>query len=181
VQQLGYHEFVELGRVAVRTMEQKKIIVNNLLIRRATEALSKSDDIDSVRRILRDAFYGNDFDGFELTLVPGPTAPVASEENARPLLTWRKSDDDEAYGEWALTIDLKLASGQELGSFSLCRRCNGSPLLVDINLLIAGFNTALSGALERVFCGTVSDPAYEEHSSSNEDLIGVMHDARAEA
>jgi hypothetical protein len=35
VQHLGYHEFIELGRVAHRMMEQKKIIVNNPAICRA--------------------------------------------------------------------------------------------------------------------------------------------------
>jgi hypothetical protein len=50
VQHLGYHEFLELGWVAHRTMEQKRIIVNDLTIRRATEALSRSKDMEGVGR-----------------------------------------------------------------------------------------------------------------------------------
>src|SRR5262249_57088012 len=55
VQHLGYHEFFELGRVAYRTFEQKKIIVNNLAIRRATEALVNVNTIDQMRVVLEEA------------------------------------------------------------------------------------------------------------------------------
>ena len=48
-----------------------------------------------------------------------------------------------------MTLDLKRISGQNLGTFSIHRKCNGAPLFVDINLLISGFNEALAGALER--------------------------------
>ena len=153
VQHLGYHEFIELGRVAHRTMEQKRIIVNNLAIRRATEALSKSQDIDGVGRVLRDAFEANDFDGFELALAPADRARRAGERDDSEHLTWQKPNGIERElireSKWTLNLDLKKASGHRLGSFSLYRRCSGSPLLVDINLLIAGFNVALTGALER--------------------------------
>ncbi len=153
VQHLGYHEFLELGRVAHRTMEQKKIIVNNLAIRRATEALSGSEDSDGVGRVLREAFEGNDFDGFELRLAAGPIARLAFEHNNGSQLKWQKPNGGEKVTagepEWTLTLDLKTTSGHRLGSFLLYRRCSGSPLLVDVNLLIAGFNVALAGALER--------------------------------
>ena len=153
VQHLGYHEFIELGRMAHRTMEQKRIIVNNLAIRRATEALSKSQDIDGVGRVLRDTFEANDFDGFVLRLAPFDRMRRANEQNNRAQLEWHKPNggkrevSDQA--EWTLTLDLKTTGGQRLGSFALYRRCSGSPLLVDVNLLIAGFNVALAGGLER--------------------------------
>src|SRR5258706_2331344 len=90
VQHLGYHEFIELGRMAHRTMEQKRIIVNNLAIRRATEALSKSEDIDGVGRVLRDAFEANDFDGFVLRLAPFDRMRRANEQNNAAQLEWHK-------------------------------------------------------------------------------------------
>ena len=153
VQHLGYHEFLELGRVAHRTMEQKKIIVNDLAIRRATEALSKTEDSDGVGRVLREAFEANDFDGFELSLAPAAVTHLAYDHSNGSPIKWQKPNgsEKEATGEaaWTLTLDLKKTSGQRLGSFLLYRRCSGSPLLVDVNLLIAGFNVALAGALER--------------------------------
>src|SRR5207253_2956455 len=42
VPQLGYHELFEIRRVAQRTIDQKKIIINNLAIRRAGERLSSA-------------------------------------------------------------------------------------------------------------------------------------------
>lgn len=182
VQHLGYHEFVELGRVAMRTMDQKKIIVNNLAIRRATEALSKSEDSDGVGRVLREAFEANDFDGFELTLVP---AHLRYDHGAGSQLKWEKPNGGEkdAAGdaEWTLTVDLKTSSGERLGSFSLYRRCSGSPLLVDINLLIAGFNVALAGALERAAQNAARGPSSANQSADNQAKVAVMPDKRAQA
>jgi len=169
VQQLGYHEFGELSRVAHRTMEQKRIIVNNLAIRRATEALSKSEDIEGVGSVLRDAFEGNDFDGFELRLAAGPIARLALEHNNGSQMKWEKpnGNEKECAGEaaWTLTVDLKKPSGQRLGSFSLYRRCSGFPLLVDVNLLIDGFNVALTGALERAIVHTAREAEVRDQRS----------------
>lgn len=184
VQHLGYHEFVELGRVALRTMDQKKIIVNNLAIRRATEALSKSQDIDGVGRVLREAFEANDFDGLELRLAPAAATRLAYGSAGGSQLEWQKPNGGETDGcdeaEWTLTLDLKTTGGQKLGSFSLHRRCSGSPLLVDINLLIAGFNVALAGALERAVDNAARGPA-SVRSADNQARVGVLPDRRAEA
>jgi hypothetical protein len=148
VQHLGYHEFLELGRVAHRTMEQKRIIFNDLTIRRATEALSRSNDMNAVERILRDTFETNDFDGFNLTLDP----EVAGRLDKLSQLEWKRSNGSghevSRDCQWILSVDLKRSTGQNLGTFSVNRKCSGSPLFVDINLLISGFNVALAAALE---------------------------------
>jgi UDP-GlcNAc:undecaprenyl-phosphate/decaprenyl-phosphate GlcNAc-1-phosphate transferase len=152
VQHLGYHEFGELGRVAHRTIEQKKIIVNNLAIRRATEALSASTDLQSVEQTLRLAFEGNDFDGFDLQVGPtGDIRDIGDRSNNGFRISWRKPNGNAEHNgapEWSLMLDLKKPDGTQLGKFSLYRECNGHPLLVDVNLLISGFNTALTQALD---------------------------------
>src|SRR4029077_15815777 len=126
---------------------------NNLAIRRATEALSKSEDIDGVGLVLRDAFEANDFDGFVLRLAPFDRMRRANEQKNGAQLEGHKPNGDERdrhrEAKWTLTLDLKTTGGQRLGSFALYRRCSDSPLLVDVNLLIAGFNVALAGGLER--------------------------------
>ena len=171
VQHLGYHEFLELGRVAHRTIEQKRIIVNDLTIRRATQALAASSSIESVERILRDTFETNDFDGFNLMLDP---AVAALPENRGKLseLVWRRSNGTEQTtgSEWTLTLDLKRQNGQRLGTFSIYRKCNGSPLFVDINLLISGFNVALAGALDNALAqhdGSSNEVALSESVNRN--------------
>jgi hypothetical protein len=169
VQHLGYHEFFELGRVALRTLEQKKIIVHNLAIRRATEAMSKANSIDDVRIILRQAFEGNDFDGFELNLGPS-TAQDGEPENS--LLMWERPNGNHGVASWTLTLDLKSTRGESLGSLSLYRKCTGAPLLVDINLLISGFNIALAKALERVSVDVVQGSAEAKEPPAHRVIIG---------
>jgi len=171
VQHLGYHEFLEIGRVVDRTIEQKRIIVNDLTIRRATQALAASSSIEDVERILRDTFEANDFDGFNLVLDP---IIVALPENKGKLsqVGWRKSNgtDPSPGSDWTLTLDLKRQTGQKLGTFSVYRKCNGAPLFVDINLLISSFNVALASALDYAFAQR-DDSSNILHSS--ESVSGV--------
>ena len=69
VQHLGYHEFAELRRAAERTIAQKDMIGNNLVLRRASEELLAAEDLSQVCSILKDAFSANEFDAFDLKLV----------------------------------------------------------------------------------------------------------------
>jgi UDP-GlcNAc:undecaprenyl-phosphate GlcNAc-1-phosphate transferase len=174
VQHLRYPEFVELGRVAQRTIEQKRIMVNDLTIRRATEALSRSKDMESVERILRDTFETNDFDGFNLALDPALAGLDGHPGPSR--IWWRRSNGSAkeagSDGEWTLTIDLKRPSGEKLGAFSVYRKCNGSPLFVDINLLISGFNVALAGALD----GVIGQPHSQVKGEPSERSASAVSD-----
>jgi hypothetical protein len=179
VQHLGYHEFLELGRVAHRSIEQKKIIVNNLTIRRATEALSTSMDIDGVDQILRGTFETNDFDAFDLVLEPA-LVHILSERKIPSQLEWQRKNGswDRATSEWALTLNLNRSGGARLGTFSIHRKCNGAPLFVDINLLISGFNDALAGALERALY-TATEPAGAKGLIKEKILPSPLHQGQA--
>ena len=156
VQHLGYHEFVELRRVASRTMEQKKIIVNNLAIRRASRALSNAQSFDEIREALHDAFKNNDFDGYRLQLPPPDgrrsisNQPVSKQS---PKIAWSKLPTGNLNGargpEWKLTLELSDSSKRRLGSLLLHREYSDRPLLIDINLLFSGFNLALADACGR--------------------------------
>lgn len=151
VQHLGYHEFGELSRMAHRTMEQKKIIVNNVAIRRATEGLSSATDLKSVECALRAAFEANDFDGFDLHVAQAGEFQSGDNQTGNFRVCWQRlngTDDHSSAPAWSLTLDLLKPNGDRLGTFSLYRLCNGHPLLVDVNLLISGFNTALAKALD---------------------------------
>jgi UDP-GlcNAc:undecaprenyl-phosphate GlcNAc-1-phosphate transferase len=151
VQHLGYHEFGELSRMAHRTMEQKKIIVNNVAIRRATEGLASATDLKSVESALRAAFEANDFDGFDLRVSSFDGAIADDDQASGFRVSWQRpngTDEHTSASVWSLTLDLVKTNGDRLGTFSLYRQCNGHPLLVDVNLLISGFNTALAKALD---------------------------------
>ncbi len=156
VQHLGYHEFVELRRVARRTVEQKQVMVNNLSIRRATERLAAVHTWPALRQVLSDAFESNDFDGYSLA-VPVDKLPEGLDgdagfrrENGKLLLSWSKgTEHGQSLPLWRLTIDL-IASGERLcGWFRVHRYYSQRPLLFDINLLTSDFPNALAGAVER--------------------------------
>jgi UDP-GlcNAc:undecaprenyl-phosphate GlcNAc-1-phosphate transferase len=167
VQRLGYHEFGELSRMAHRTVEQKRIIVNNLGIRRATEALSASTDLKGVEQALLAAFEANDFDGFDLRVASVGEAQADGDQANGFRVSWQRpngsGEDHSNAPEWTLKLDLKKTDGTQLGTFSLYRQCNGHPLLVDVNLLISGFNTALSEALDNAL-RTPTLPLNQEQS-----------------
>ncbi|MFY9554631.1 MAG: MraY family glycosyltransferase [Blastocatellia bacterium] len=178
VQHLGYHEFVELGRVAHRTIEQKKIIVNNLALRRATEALSKAEKMEEIHGILLETFEANDFGGIDLELEPATIGRLA-DENKNLRFGWRKPNEDDqknGHADWSMNLDLRRASGERLGTFTLYRRCDGSPLLVDVNLLISGFNMALTNAVDRAIQHVPIPLAGE--SSRQPSIGGALSDAR---
>src|SRR5262249_10340801 len=65
VQHLRYPELIELRRAAQRALDQKRIIVNNLAVRRGTEELGRAQSLEAVQRILEETFRYNDFDAFE--------------------------------------------------------------------------------------------------------------------
>jgi UDP-GlcNAc:undecaprenyl-phosphate GlcNAc-1-phosphate transferase len=146
VQQLGYQEFFELGRIARRTLEQRQIIVNNLAIRRGIESLARCRTIDDVVEKLEETFRANDFDTFILTLDRG---------KGRPELThsWEQTPSSDAAREqcatpvFTLGINLRTASGQRNGELVMLR-FRVAPIFVDIELLTSEFAAALSRACE---------------------------------
>jgi UDP-GlcNAc:undecaprenyl-phosphate GlcNAc-1-phosphate transferase len=140
VQQLGYHEFFELGRVAKRTIDQKSVIVNNLKIRRAIEQLDRADVLEDVAAILRTAFENNEFDSFSLQLY----------SQARHYDWQRAEEAKSAMPAWQLTLELQSPDGIQSGHLHLRRLSVDRPLMVDINLLTCEFSKALGAAAGRL-------------------------------
>lgn len=153
VQHLGYLEFGELRRVALRTIEQRRIFVNNLAIRRATEEFKVARDLEQVGRILKAAFDSNDFDGFELRV----NSPVERriqllESNDVPHLHWQKrgilaSSDPGA--AWSIRLELVSSAAYRCGNLTIFRCYSNRDLQLDVNLLTSDFATHLANALQR--------------------------------
>ena len=143
VQSLGYHEFFELGRVAQRTIDQKRIIINNLAVRRASRAFGRAQSFDEIGKALEAAFQASDFDGYRLDL-----APRTATDKSRTMISWNKGEAG-ANPRWTLSLELVTTRDQKVGHFSLYREYNIRPLLIDINLLVANFRLALADAADR--------------------------------
>jgi UDP-GlcNAc:undecaprenyl-phosphate GlcNAc-1-phosphate transferase len=160
VQHLGYNEFFELKRVAQRTIDQKKIMKNNLAIRRATRALQKVESSFQLCRVLTEAFESNDFDGFQLCLgllhtqTPLNTRGECDAQGHSNCLSWHKphgsTPDNTQSPAWTLTLDLVASKKQKLGYLSLYRAYSDNPLLADINLLTSEFQVTLAETVERI-------------------------------
>jgi UDP-GlcNAc:undecaprenyl-phosphate GlcNAc-1-phosphate transferase len=158
VRQLGYGEFVEVGRIAQRAVTQK-IIVNNLLIRDAVMGLQRATTLDQICEALKEAFFENEFDGFELRVdsgdgVPAHTSNFLMANHAGHLLyTWRKSTSndrlEEAAATWSMQLGLVSPDGREWGSLTLYRLYREEPLLLDIDLLISEFQTQLAESVSQ--------------------------------
>lgn len=171
VQQLGYLEFGEIRRVAMRTLDQRSIFVNNLSIRRATESLKATDDYAELCRILESAFSGNDFDAFELE---AKLLPEDANEVGRSLMLLSSADTvkfkwsspsrrnlRDGRPTWSLTLGLVTSDNRRRGSLEIRRFYSQHPLLVDINFLTSVFPGVLADALDRSLgsAGAVSDAA----------------------
>ncbi len=147
VQKVGYHEFVEIGRVARRALDQKHVIVNNLALRRGSEKLAGCNDWHEMIGILQDTFADNDFDSFRLVI-------KAEEDDAIALShQWNRAvqrfdEETEADTQWSLSLQLAVLKGKWNGSLELLR-VDSSALLLDVNLLTTEFRIGLERACQR--------------------------------
>jgi UDP-GlcNAc:undecaprenyl-phosphate GlcNAc-1-phosphate transferase len=151
LQHLGYREVDELRRVARRTWEQKAIISNNLAIHRATDELAHARTAHDVLRILKAAFYENDYDGFEFSFTPELPASYGSASMIAPFeYAWRKERDTDSRNKgWELRLDLVSGDGEVRGCFSVTRSYTKRSLRSDIDCFTAEFANALASALQR--------------------------------
>jgi UDP-GlcNAc:undecaprenyl-phosphate GlcNAc-1-phosphate transferase len=153
LQQLRYHELSELRRVIQRAVNQKRIVANDLNIWRATEALHSCPDLQELCRVLTGTLQPLGFDGFSLKLpfdVRFPNtlpAPLSRDGEGRLYCSWTIKDFSEP--AWELRFELTDSTGDGCGFFSVYKRSVGPPLLMDINLLTAGFQAAVADAVQR--------------------------------
>jgi hypothetical protein len=156
VQHLNYLEFGELRRVALRTMEQRQIVINNLAIRRAVEELKVATDYDQVRSILLAAFEGNDFDAFELHLKSQSGDQVGFVDHSKPFHWTRMPHivSISSMPSWTLTLELVTTSNRRRGSLVVYRVYSQRGLQLDVNLVTSDFPVALADALDRVLAAS---------------------------
>src|ERR1700685_198475 len=149
LQHLGYREVDELRRVARRTWEQKSIISNNLAIFRATDELASAQTAHDVLRILRAAFQGNDYDGFEISFSPQLPGIYGSPAMLAPFeYGWRRDETMRRKG-WEVRLDLFTGRGEVCGCFAIHRSYTDASLRSDIDCFTEEFASALSAALQR--------------------------------
>ncbi len=147
VQKVGYHEFVEIGQVARRALEQKRVIVNNLALRRGSEKLAGCDDWHEMIGILQNTFANNDFDSFRI-IVKAEKSDAIAWSHQWQRLGQQFNQETEANTQWSLSLQLRVLKGKWNGSLELSR-VDSSALRLDINLLTSEFRIELERACQR--------------------------------
>jgi UDP-GlcNAc:undecaprenyl-phosphate GlcNAc-1-phosphate transferase len=156
LQRVGYLEMSELQRIAQRTIDQKRIMANNLSIRRACESLKGCTSLSEMCLILEKTFERNEFDRFELKF-PMPsnidvnTSIMHFVEDNTIHYGWSKSGDAMPAGNscWSLSVPLSSAESGTQGVFVLFRSSGPLPLRMDVNLITSSFPECLSAAINR--------------------------------
>ncbi len=175
VQHLGYLEFGELRRIALRTIDQRHAIVNNMAVRRAIEELKVARDYRQLGSILSAAFGSNDFEVFELHLdygaVPLPAGglQIVSSAEEPPYFRWTKPGSRFPHNRasaWSLHLELVTADHHRVGSMLLHRLSHERELQVDLGLLTTDFPVALADAVHRIAKSAATVPVRIEQSAA---------------
>ncbi|HEV7747310.1 MAG TPA: MraY family glycosyltransferase [Pyrinomonadaceae bacterium] len=172
VGQLRYHEMDELRAGVKRTVGDRRMrLANNIRVRRAGLALSKSTTIDSLLDAVTQMLEFEEFAYARLQLgQPGLAEATerafaeAERRSMRPLelvngrivWCWKREGvgDDDVIGSsryWCFRLPLATERG-DWGWMNLYRPLNSPPLLLDMNYLSGFLRVELSQAAERVVC-----------------------------
>jgi hypothetical protein len=155
VQQLKYHEFLELGRVASRTLNQRHAIANGISVRRTADRLETCTTLPQFCQILRDCLEPIGFDGFGLYLSAGLPAeadlgPFERVDRTKVQYFWDQLPEP-CDANWSLTFSLAKQNGKSLGGFTLYRKNTASPLWMDLDAFTTtGFSNAIEACVENI-------------------------------
>jgi len=174
VQQLKYHEFLELGRAASRTLNQRHAIANGISVRRTADRLETCTNLSQLSQILRECLEPIGFDGFGLYLstgLPGQAdiGPLKMVSRSKVQYFWDQLPEPSD-ANWSLSFGLTKRNGKSLGGFTLYRKNTASPLWIDLDAFTTtGFSNAVGACVENIqsawpSCGEEEQnkkPAYE--------------------
>lgn len=179
---LRYHELEEIRAGVKRVGDRRVRMTNNINVRRASLALSKSRDlgeiIEAVSQMLECGEFvyanallgqsGNAETNARALTQGGNRGPLKHAElrGGRISWSWRRKgiDEDEvAHSErfWSLRLPLATERG-EWGWINLYREFESEPLLVDMNYLSDLFRREMSAATERVLVAAAGRTAHPE-------------------
>ena len=152
IQQLRYVEFSELTAVLGRAVMRKRVVANNVRIRRAAELLDSCIDRETLCKILQDTLEPLGFSGFrweELKDRPPEASinPMRYDSKGRIQFSWVK--ETTANPAWELRLNLTTRKGLQLGYLSLFQIHEDRRQLFDLGIMTDGVRTSISDALQR--------------------------------
>lgn len=156
VRRLHYHEFLELGHAANRTLNQRQVIANNINIRKAAEALKSCTSVLELCQVLQQCLRPAGFDGFGMYLnselpVESEVYPLTQVSGSKLCLLWNHSLKLSGTANWSFSFGLERSKGRRLGNFALYRKKTSSPLLIDLDVFTtSGFTDAVAMVIEKI-------------------------------
>jgi UDP-GlcNAc:undecaprenyl-phosphate/decaprenyl-phosphate GlcNAc-1-phosphate transferase len=147
---LGYAEFVELARMLRRVIDQRRIVANNVVLRKIAIRINKTACLGSLGDELQVAFDAMQFDGFELSLAPWFVEAVPCKPRSA-IAGWGTSLNARSLESscWMMGIDLTSEQHGNLGWIGLTRSVDKGLLLFDANIIVEALQPAIVTALER--------------------------------
>jgi UDP-GlcNAc:undecaprenyl-phosphate/decaprenyl-phosphate GlcNAc-1-phosphate transferase len=153
IQQLHYVEFSELSELFRQAGVRRRILANNVGVRRAAELFDRCRDRERLCKILQETFEPLGFDGFRLENLPGSALPHSSvapmRRNSNGSLQYSWSGDGHPEPAWELRLQLPDIGRQPLAYISLFQMEEDKPLLFDLRVVTNGVRGPLSLAIQR--------------------------------
>jgi UDP-GlcNAc:undecaprenyl-phosphate/decaprenyl-phosphate GlcNAc-1-phosphate transferase len=174
---LRYVEFLEISRIFRRMVEQRRIVANDVAIRKIAGRVKQVRCFGELGDELEAAFRGMTFDGSKL-LVTSFVEDVAPCALRSSLASWGCSIDlrtqDPAY--WTMSIDLLSRRYGKLGRLCLARKADRGSLLFDANLFVTELQPAAICALERCLmsCCFAGHDKHVKERKTDEDALVVI-------
>ncbi|MGE5110487.1 MAG: glycosyltransferase family 4 protein [Acidobacteriaceae bacterium] len=149
ISSLGYVEFLEVGRIVKRLFEQRRVMANDVKLRKVARLVQSGSCIAELGDELRASLRALQFDNAELSLVPWVAELLHCRRQASRN-SWGLGANDKAAHDacWTIKLDLKSEKHGSLGCLLLCSNIDHGDLLFDANLLITDLQPAFVGALE---------------------------------
>jgi UDP-GlcNAc:undecaprenyl-phosphate GlcNAc-1-phosphate transferase len=150
---LHYEELSELNVYVSRAMQsQRRVLVNEILIRKASRQLEGSPALEESWQALVEAMEALDFDGVtcQLSRWPNDSAPL--------LAPWSRSGEKESKDCWSVSIPLR-AGEKALGILHLWRALNKDRLLFQFSSLLDTLVPPFEKQLKRRYDAEEASPA----------------------
>ena len=155
IQQLRYVEFLELSESLQRAVARKRILANNVNVRRAAELLRTCKSRESLCRILQETFEPLGFDGFRLENFAGAelsepcVSPMHFGPNGTLRYCWSGEREPGLGPAWELRLQLPTIGTQPMAYLCLFQMEEERPLLFDLRVVTNGVRTSISDAIRR--------------------------------
>jgi len=155
IQSLGYLEFDEVTRLAQRWLEQKKVVANNIALRKTCQQLRVCESWPELLKALDDLLLTDEFDCYALNMTNGLSARRMLSAEAIIDRTLLDDLSEEGFVTrpkpiWTFSMDLYSQEHQALGQLKLSHAYTERNILMDMNLLLTDLQPALCETSDRI-------------------------------